>query len=118
MAYKILAINPGSTSTKIAVFDGDKEVFKQNVVHEAADLATAYAVSVTAPGIPNWRGIEVGSTRAAVLAAYPELDEAEQEKQNGTRDLLFWGRPVGGTFVGFRLENDVVVQMDSQFVFD
>lgn len=87
-------------------------------VDEAADLATAYAVSVTAPGIPNWRGIEVGSTRAAVLAAYPELDEAEQEKQNGTRDLLFWGRPVGGTFVGFRLENDVVVQMDSQFVSD
>ena len=39
MAYKILAINPGSTSTKIAVFEGDKEVFKQNVVHEAADLA-------------------------------------------------------------------------------
>lgn len=87
-------------------------------VDEAADLATAYAVSVTAPGIPNWRGIEVGSTRAAVLAAYPELDEAEQEKQNGTRDLLFWGQPVGGIFVGFRLENDVVVQMDSQFVFD
>ena len=87
-------------------------------VDEAADLATAYAVSVTAPGIPNWRGIEVGSTRAAVLAAYPELDEAEQEKQNGTRDLLFWGRPVGGIFVGFLLENDVVVQMDSQFVFD
>lgn len=39
MAYKILAINPGSTSTKIAVFDGEQEVFKTNVVHEAADLA-------------------------------------------------------------------------------
>ena len=39
MAYKILAINPGSTSTKIAVFEGDKEVFKKNVVHEASDLA-------------------------------------------------------------------------------
>jgi butyrate kinase len=39
MAYKILAVNPGSTSTKIAVFEGDNEVFKKNVVHEAADLA-------------------------------------------------------------------------------
>ena len=72
----------------------------------------------------TWDGVEVrysvdeAADLATVLAAYPELDEAEQEKQNGTRDLLFWGRPVGGTFVGFRLENDVVVQMDSQFVSD
>ena len=34
MAYKILAINPGSTSTKIALFEGDQEIFKKNVVHE------------------------------------------------------------------------------------
>lgn len=39
MAYKILAINPGSTSTKIALFEGDQEIFKKNVVHEAVDLA-------------------------------------------------------------------------------
>ena len=39
MSYKILAINPGSTSTKIAVFEGEQEVFKKNVVHEAAELA-------------------------------------------------------------------------------
>ena len=105
------------STDNIGTFDGSNPDIRYSV-DEAADLATAYAVSVTAPGIPNWRGIEVGSTRAAVLAAYPELDEAEQEKQNGTRDLLFWGQPVGGIFVGFRLENDVVVQMDSQFVFD
>lgn len=37
--YKVLAINPGSTSTKIAVFEGEKEVFKKNVTHDAADLA-------------------------------------------------------------------------------
>ncbi len=37
--HKVLAINPGSTSTKIAVFEGDKEVFKKNVTHDAAELA-------------------------------------------------------------------------------
>lgn len=35
--YKIFAINPGSTSTKIAMFDGD-EVFSKNVSHDAAKL--------------------------------------------------------------------------------
>ena len=27
MAYKLLIINPGSTSTKIGVYSGEKEVF-------------------------------------------------------------------------------------------
>ncbi|MCI8594634.1 MAG: butyrate kinase [Oscillospiraceae bacterium] len=36
---KVLAINPGSTSTKVAVFEGDKEIFKKNVSHEASELA-------------------------------------------------------------------------------
>lgn len=35
----ILAINPGSTSTKIAVFNGNKEVFLKNIKHSADDLA-------------------------------------------------------------------------------
>ncbi len=37
--YRILAINPGSTSTKIAVFDNETVVFSQNISHEADDLA-------------------------------------------------------------------------------
>lgn len=36
--YRILAINPGSTSTKIAVFDNDKEILSMNVSHDAASL--------------------------------------------------------------------------------
>lgn len=36
--YKIFAINPGSTSTKIALFEGDREVFHENITHEAAAL--------------------------------------------------------------------------------
>lgn len=35
----ILAINPGSTSTKIAVFDGREPVFVENIPHSASDLA-------------------------------------------------------------------------------
>ncbi len=38
-SYKILAINPGSTSTKIALFEDDKEIFSKNISHEASKLA-------------------------------------------------------------------------------
>lgn len=37
--YRILAINPGSTSTKIAVYEGDQERFVQEIQHSAAELA-------------------------------------------------------------------------------
>jgi butyrate kinase len=36
---RILAINPGSTSTKIAVFDGKEEVFVKNIKHSAEELS-------------------------------------------------------------------------------
>ena len=35
---KILAINPGSTSTKMAVFENDKEVFNMCLRHSVEDL--------------------------------------------------------------------------------
>lgn len=36
---KILAINPGSTSTKIAVFENAKQVFLKNIKHTSEELA-------------------------------------------------------------------------------
>jgi len=36
--FRILAINPGSTSTKIAIFDNDKEVFKKTLNHKPEEL--------------------------------------------------------------------------------
>ncbi len=36
--YKIFTINPGSTSTKVAMFDNDRELFSSNVTHEAEVL--------------------------------------------------------------------------------
>ncbi len=37
--YRILAINPGSTSTKISVFEGEKEVWSAKIRHSNDDLA-------------------------------------------------------------------------------
>ncbi|MGQ1909814.1 butyrate kinase [Marinifilum sp. RC60d5] len=42
---RILAINPGSTSTKIAVFQGDKSVFLKNIKHTAEDLSQFIHIS-------------------------------------------------------------------------
>ena len=36
--YLILAINPGSTSTKIALFENDAEIFSETIEHAADDL--------------------------------------------------------------------------------
>lgn len=36
--YKILTINPGSTSTKIAVFDNDQEVFEKTLRHSSDEI--------------------------------------------------------------------------------
>jgi butyrate kinase len=36
--YRLLTINPGSTSTKIALFENDIEIFFANVSHDAAKL--------------------------------------------------------------------------------
>lgn len=38
MGYLILVINPGSTSTKIAVFDGDKPVLQETIRHTRQEL--------------------------------------------------------------------------------
>ncbi|RKZ27867.1 butyrate kinase [bacterium] len=37
--YRILAINPGSTSTKISVYEGDIEAFSEELKHEPEELA-------------------------------------------------------------------------------
>ena len=38
MKYRVLAINPGSTSTKIAVFDDDNPVFTKVLRHNAEEM--------------------------------------------------------------------------------
>ena len=36
---KVVAINPGSTSTKIAVFEEETEIFRNNITHSAEELS-------------------------------------------------------------------------------
>lgn len=43
--YKILTINPGSTSTKVAVFSGEECLFSKNVSHESEELAKYKEIS-------------------------------------------------------------------------
>ncbi|MBF4692545.1 butyrate kinase [Fusibacter ferrireducens] len=38
MGYKVLAINPGSTSTKIALFEDENEIYSENIEHAADEL--------------------------------------------------------------------------------
>ncbi len=37
--YHILAINPGSTSTKLAIFENDKPIFQKSVKHDTKEIA-------------------------------------------------------------------------------
>lgn len=39
MIYRILTINPGSTSTKIAVFENETNIFEKNIKHTVEELA-------------------------------------------------------------------------------
>lgn len=48
-SYRILAINPGSTSTKIGLFEGAECVFSANVAHDAAKLKAMGGVSAQLP---------------------------------------------------------------------
>jgi butyrate kinase len=36
---KILAINPGATSTKVAIFDGNEQIFLKNIKHSTEELS-------------------------------------------------------------------------------
>ena len=39
MSYRLLILNPGSTSTKAAVYDDDRQVAMKSIVHTNQDLA-------------------------------------------------------------------------------
>lgn len=71
--YRILAINPGSTSTKVALFENDKKVFSSNVDHDASELAQfeniadqmPYRLKTIDDGLKA-SGIELGKLDACV----------------------------------------------------
>ena len=49
MEYRILTVNPGSTSTKVGCFEGEKELFTVNVSHEAEKLKEFKTISDQLP---------------------------------------------------------------------
>lgn len=49
MSYKIFTCSPGSTSTKIAVFEDTKEIFKENVTHDPEKLKEFKEISDQLP---------------------------------------------------------------------
>lgn len=48
-AWRVLTINPGSTSTKVGMFEGEKPVFTTTIEHDAKRLATFPHVSDQLP---------------------------------------------------------------------
>jgi butyrate kinase len=46
--HRILAINPGSTSTKIAVYEGEEERFSEEIAHTSAELEPFAAQRIVA----------------------------------------------------------------------
>ncbi len=42
MAYTILAINPGSTSTKIALFEDEKQIFIKTIDRKSTRLNSSH----------------------------------------------------------------------------
>ena len=38
MSYKLLIINPGSTSTKIGVYEDEKELFEETLRHTTEEI--------------------------------------------------------------------------------
>ena len=47
--FRILAINPGSTSTKVSLFEDEKSVFERKLFHEADVLLKFSHVNVQMP---------------------------------------------------------------------
>lgn len=47
--YRVLVINPGSTSTKVGLFEGQTELFSENVAHSAEKLAEFSGISAQMP---------------------------------------------------------------------
>lgn len=70
---RILAVNPGSTSTKIAVFDGQEPVFTEIIAHQASELSAYTRVADQYPlrrdavlGSLASHGVDLASLAAVV----------------------------------------------------
>lgn len=71
--YRVLVVNPGSTSTKIAVYDGKECILMENIIHNRQELQTFARVTDQFPyrwqvirEVLETRGIPLSSLQAVV----------------------------------------------------
>lgn len=71
MSYRILTIDPGSTSTKIGVFDDEKMLFEENLHHSAEELAQFETIPQQEPSRRGWSLKALRSTISRWRASAP-----------------------------------------------
>ena len=104
MSYKILVINPGSTSTKIGVYEDEQLLFDKTLRHSAEDIAQFNTI----PAQKDWR-------RDLVMKALREqgFDARTLSAVSGRGGLL---RPIrGGTYaVNDNMVKDCTIGVQGQ----
>ena len=94
---EVLVINPGSTSTKIAIYQDENPIYTESISHTPADLAPF-------PGVLDQLEYRLGMIRAALDKAGFPLSELEAVSARGG----FTKPVVAGTY---RIDEDVVDEM-------
>ena len=94
--YRILAINPGSTSTKANIFENDVEVWKSNIAHSPEELEAAGDICDQGP-----------MRRDAVLAA---AREAGQDVSSIDAVVAVGGVGLAALLYGTYAINDTMVE--------
>ena len=67
MSYRILVVNPGSTSTKIGVYEDEQLLFDKTLRHSAEEIAQFNTI----PAQKDWRRDLVMNWRCASRASTP-----------------------------------------------
>ena len=58
MVYKMLVINPGSTSTKVSYFENEKNIFTESIFHDAPELLNSDPYGAWLIKVENVEGSE------------------------------------------------------------
>ena len=101
MAYKLLIINPGSTSTKLAIYEDEKKIVQENIEHDTTELAKYDQIPDQIP------------FRMEIIRQFLEKNGVKQEELSAIvgRGGLVPGLHAGGYTVNdelfFALESDI-----------
>ncbi|AZR73444.1 butyrate kinase [Anoxybacter fermentans] len=103
-SFKILVVNPGSTSTKIAVYEDENEIFKTNITHSREELAPYEKITDQLP-----------LRKKVILNALKEhgIKISELDAVSGRGGLL-WPIPGGTYTVNEKMLEDLKVGVQGQ----